>query len=51
MEFSTDLFMKEVKSRAQRFEKDLKNLVFNKLPDYESIMEKIERWIQVQNTP
>ena len=51
MEFSTFLFMNEVKSRAQRFEKDLKNLVFNKLPDYESIMEKIERWIQVQNTP
>ncbi len=51
MNFSTFLFVNEVKSRAQRFEKDLKNLVFNKLPDYESIMEKIERWIQVQNTP
>lgn len=45
--FSRDLFIREINSRAQRFERDLKNLVFVELPGYESVVKNIEEWIHV----
>ncbi len=47
--FSKDVFMREVKSRSQRFKKDMRNLVFVEIPEYEDIIEKMENWIPVDN--
>ncbi len=43
--FSRDLFMREIKARSQRLRKDLKNLVFVELPEYEDIVKTLENWI------
>ena len=43
--FSIDSFIHELNSRSQRFEKDLKNLVFGELPDYKSVVKALVRSI------
>ena len=45
MNFSADSFAHELNSRAQRFGKDLKNLVFGELPDYDEVVKALDKWI------
>lgn len=45
MNFSADSFAHELNSRAQRFGKDLKNIVFGELPDYGEVVNALDRWI------
>ncbi len=50
VKFSRDLFTREVKSRTQRLAKDLKGLVFAKIPEYEYVVDTFENWVPEDGT-